>query len=93
MTTKKDLEITKNNILQLVATPAKLNMNLCLLWNNIQNGSKTIYLDEMEENVGYNPYLPSKVENIAVQYKDWHQYVISELQVEFSELQFPQAQT
>lgn len=46
----------------------------------------------MEARVRYKPDLPSRFEDKETQYKSWYQYDTIELQVEVSELDFPQTQ-
>jgi len=64
---KEDLEVRKDNVIQLVVEPGKLNMKLFLLWNNIQTGSKTIYLDVMEVRIIYNLDIPLRKHNNKIQ--------------------------
>lgn len=83
------MDINQKNMKIYIVGHANINMKPFLLYNEAYTCSKTIYLDAMEAKVRYQPILPTKFEQINAQYKSWHQYVTTELQVEVVELEFP----
>ena len=66
-----------------------VNTMLHMLQDELDTGSKTIYMDDMEARVYYQKDTVKQFGDIITQYQAWHQYVTVKHQVEVVELVFP----
>ena len=70
--------------------PIKVRTLFFMLQNELDTGSKTIYLDVMEARVCYQKDTIKQFGDIITQYQVWHEYVSEKHQVKVFELVFPQ---
>lgn len=89
-TIREDLELSSHNMKIFISVPVKVKTLLVMCQNELDTGSKIVYLDAMEARVHFQQDIIKKFGDSITQYKAWNQYVIEKKQVEVVELDFPQ---
>lgn len=89
ITTKEDLEMSKQNMQNYIGGPVQIRTMLLLLERDVKIGSKSLYPDIMEARVCFQPDFITQFGDVIAQYLAWHQYVTEKDQVEVVELEFP----
>jgi len=70
--TSEDLELNRKNMYNFIDGPIQVITMSLMLQNEIDIGSKTMYLNAMEARVYFHPGTIMLFGDIITQYKSWH---------------------
>lgn len=88
--TSTDLPVSADTMNQYVVGPTALKTIMCILFDKLDIGAKSVYLDVMEARVQFQKDVTIEHIDNIIEYQAWHQFATVDLREDVEELVFPQ---
>lgn len=90
-TTNIDLLVNIDNMQTYIVNLALLKTKMCMLQDEFNQGSKLVYLEEMEARVHFQKDFIKEYIDTIMHYQAWHQFITEDHRDKDDEMVFPQS--
>lgn len=90
ITTSIDLKMIADTMHQYVVGPATLKTMMCMLYDELDRGAKSVYSDSTEVRVFFQKDVNMEYADTITNYQGWHQFTTINHQEDVDDLDFPQ---
>jgi len=90
MATNVDLKVSADSMRMHIISPALLRTKLHMLQDELDRGSKSVYLEAMEARASFREDIIKEYAATIAHYQAWHLFITKDHEEDVDEMVFPQ---